>query len=83
MNIEKCDLCLRQINDDDKEITVRLRPSYDSFSLCESCGQPVLRFLYKNKLVKQGAKSAFEELREKFGTKKKQKTIKKLSLKSK
>jgi hypothetical protein len=73
MRIEKCDLCIREIGDGEREVSVSSSPSYRSFTFCGECGEPVLKFLYKNKLMRKGEKSAWEELKDGFGAEKKPK----------
>jgi len=49
MWIQKCDLCKKPLKD--KYITAGF--GYDKKDFCIDCGQPVLKFLKKNKFTKE------------------------------
>ena len=49
MDIKKCDFCNKEIKDHKNYITVRF--AFKWTELCENCGEPVLKFLKKNKII--------------------------------
>lgn len=56
MNIKKCDLCEKEIEDRKNYVSVRF--IYKWTELCEDCGAPVLRFLKKNKFIDKEIKES-------------------------
>jgi len=50
MFISKCDVCKKEIKKD--RIDVRFS-SFGSAEFCDKCGLPILKFLKKNKLIKE------------------------------
>ena len=53
MFIRKCDLCKKETED---LVVVRLDKSLASVDLCKTCGEPVLKFLRKNKIIDKANK---------------------------
>jgi hypothetical protein len=49
VDIKKCDFCRKEIKDFKNYVTVRF--AFKHTELCEKCGQPILKFLKKNKIV--------------------------------
>jgi hypothetical protein len=56
MLVRKCDVCNKEIEDRHDEIVVGLE--WPQFSFCRSCGQPIIAFLKKRKLLKPARVSA-------------------------
>jgi len=54
MDIKKCDFCDKEIKDLKSYITVKF--AYKWTELCENCGDPVLKFLKKNKIIDRNNK---------------------------
>ncbi|MFH1894432.1 MAG: hypothetical protein ABH813_00800 [Patescibacteria group bacterium] len=50
MQVTKCDLCKKVIKD--KSVTAA-RGYLDRAELCQKCGAPILKFLRKNKFIKE------------------------------
>jgi DNA-directed RNA polymerase subunit RPC12/RpoP len=61
MTIYKCDICKKEIKDTDKEISIFYR-MFRSYSLCAKCGQPVINYLKKNKLVDNASEEKASKL---------------------
>ncbi len=53
MRITKCDLCEKEIKE--KPVNVRFG-HYENAEFCEECGSPILKFLKKNKFIKDEKK---------------------------
>lgn len=50
MQLIKCDICKREIKNDDKSLDIRL--GFKHHELCENCSLPIIKFLTKNQLIK-------------------------------
>jgi len=53
MKIKKCDICKKQIKDD--ELSLYLRTDgfkFESFEFCLKCSQPIIKFLKNKKIIK-------------------------------
>jgi len=50
MKVTKCDLCKKSIKDE--PITAGLG-FFPKAELCDTCGAPILKFLIKNKFIKE------------------------------
>ncbi len=50
MTKEYCDLCKKQLKDEDKRLHVRLW--LQAIVMCMSCGKPIIGYLKKRKILK-------------------------------
>jgi len=57
MFVTKCDICKKIIEKDKKSVMAGFGSLFTGFTFCESCGQPVIKFLSKHHLVKHPKKS--------------------------
>ncbi len=55
MRITRCDICLKKISWENK-IEIGYKSIMPQFSVCESCGKPVVAFLKKHKLIEKDKK---------------------------
>lgn len=51
MQITKCDICGKKIENEDK-INIYYKLSFPISEICLKCGKPIEAFLKKNKLIK-------------------------------
>jgi len=57
MRITKCDICKKTITYGSESVRVEVKAkSYDYFEICFKCGQPIVKILKKNKLLKNEKK---------------------------
>ena len=59
MFVQKCDLCKIEI---EWPIVVRLENYGAKVDLCKSCGEPILKFLRKNKIIDKDNKELKRQL---------------------
>ena len=57
MDIKKCDLCKKVIEERGESVYVRAS-LYESADLCTKCATPISKFLEKNKLIKKENKKS-------------------------
>jgi hypothetical protein len=55
MIIERCDLCKKELPRGEY-VTAGDRGVFGQYSFCEKCGQPIVAFLKKHKLIKNREK---------------------------
>ena len=53
MRIQKCDICRKTIKDKSKQYYISERFMLGGYEICETCGQPLQKFLENNQLVKE------------------------------
>lgn len=55
MFVTKCDLCKKEIKKGNNSVNLRFN-FYETAEFCEECGFPILKFLKKNKFIKEEKK---------------------------
>jgi hypothetical protein len=53
MTITKCDICGKEIGDEEKPIMVGNNGYFANHVLCKECGKPILNFMKKHHLTKE------------------------------
>jgi hypothetical protein len=51
MYIEKCDICHKEMSDENRIVRISYPNYFNHSDLCDTCGKPIVKFLMKNKLM--------------------------------
>lgn len=64
-----CDICKKEIPDYSTKVSAGYK--FENFHLCETCGQPILNFLVKKKLLDHKNKTTLQSFKDKYAKKSK------------